>query len=228
LQWDTRAYSAGVAGIASEIPNIAADTPIWLSLIATATGALQGALLGRQRSPTIDIAGLSMLALSLGFGGSVVRDVLIGNTPPEALRHWYYIAMVVVAIVVIIAFGREIARLSYSLFILDALTMGLFAAVGAQYAITFHLPSLTAILVGSFASVGGGVAASLLLREVPQIMRPGPPYAVAAVAGTVVYVALDGLIGGLAAIACVIVVFAIRVIAERKGLRTRPIRPIDG
>ena len=216
-----------MAGIASEIPNIAADTPIWLSLIATATGALQGALLGRQRSPTIDIAGLSILALSLGFGGSVIRDVLIGNTPPEALRHWYYIAMVGVAIVVIVAFGREIARFSYSLFILDSLTMGLFAAVGAQYAITFHLPNLTAVLVGSFAAVGGGVAASLLLRDVPQIMRPGPPYAVAAVAGTVVYVVSDGLIGGLAPIACVIVVFAIRVIAERKGLHTRPIRPID-
>ncbi|MCX6412758.1 MAG: TRIC cation channel family protein, partial [Actinobacteria bacterium] len=161
------------------------------------------------------------------FGGSLIRDILIGNTPPEALRHWYYIAMVGLAIVVIIAFGREIARLSYSLFILDALTMGLFAAVGAQYAITFHLPALTAIFVGSFAAVGGGVAASLLLREVPLIMRPGPPYALAAVAGTLVYVVLADYLGGLAAIACVIVVFSIRVIAQRMGLRTQPIRPID-
>ena len=216
-----------MADLNSIVPNIAATTPIWLSLIATATGALEGALLGRQRSPKIDIAGLTILALSLGFGGSLIRDILIGNTPPEALRHWYYIAMVGVAVVVIIAFGRQIARFSYSLFILDALTMGLFAAVGAQYAITFHLPALTAIFVGSFAAVGGGVAASLLLREVPTIMRPGPPYAVAAVAGTVVYVVLDGYVGGLAAIACVSVVFAIRVIAERKGLQTRPIRPID-
>lgn len=222
-----RAYSAGVADITSEIPNIAANTPIWLSLIATATGALEGALLGRQRSPKIDIAGVTVLALSLGFGGSLIRDILIGNTPPEALRHWYYIAMVGLAIVVIIAFGREIARLSYSLFILDALTMGLFAAVGAQYAITFHLPALTAIFVGSFAAVGGGVAASLLLREVPLIMRPGPPYALAAVAGTLVYVVLADYLGGLAAIACVIVVFSIRVIAQRMGLRTQPIRPID-
>jgi uncharacterized membrane protein YeiH len=210
-----------VADLNSIMPNIAASTPIWLSLIATASGALEGALLGRQRSPKIDIAGLTILALSLGFGGSLIRDVLIGNTPPAALRHWYYIAVVGVAVVVIIAFGRQIARLSYSLFILDSLTMGLFAAVGAQ------LPSLTAIFVGSFAAVGGGVAASLLLREVPSIMRPGPPYAVAAVAGTVVYVVLEGYLGGLAAIACVIVVFAIRVIAERKGLSTRPIRPID-
>ena len=150
-----------MADLNSIVPNIAATTPIWLSLIATATGALEGALLGRQRSPKIDIAGLTILALSLGFGGSLIRDILIGNTPPEALRHWYYIAMVGVAVVVIIAFGRQIARFSYSLFILDALTMGLFAAVGAQYAITFHLPALTAIFVGSFAAVGGGVAAPL-------------------------------------------------------------------
>jgi uncharacterized membrane protein YeiH len=223
-----RAYSAGVDNIVSFIPNIASETPVWLSLIATATGALEGALLGRQRSPTVDIAGLTILALSLGFGGGMIRDVLIGNTPPEALREWYYIATVGLAILIIVLIGRQIARFTYSLFILDALTMGLFAAVGAQYAITFQLPALTAIFVGSFAAVGGGLAASLLLREVPSIMRPGPPYAVAAVAGTVVYVLLDGFHGGLASIACVFVVFAIRVIAERMGLRTSPIRPIDG
>lgn len=216
-----------MADIATIIPNIAAHTPVWLSLIATATGALEGALLGRQRSPKVDIAGLTILALSLGFGGGVIRDVLIGNTPPEALRHWEYIAVVGLAIVVIIVLGHHIARFAYALFVLDALTMGLFAAVGAQYAITFHLPALTAILVGSFAAVGGGVAAALLLREVPSIMRPGPPYAVAAVAGTVVYILLDGFHGGLASIACVLVVFVIRAVAERTGIHTRPMRPIN-
>ncbi len=216
-----------MADITSILPDLAANTPVWLSLAATAMGALQGALMARQHAPKVDIVGLTILALSLGFGGSLIRDVLIGNTPPEALRHWWYIAVVIIAIVVIIVLGKQITKLAYALFVLDALTMGLFAAVGAQYAITFHLSELTAVFVGSFAAVGGGVAAAILLRESPEIMRPGPPIAVAAVAGAVVFVLLDGINGGIASAACIVVVFAIRVIAERIGLKTSPVQPID-
>lgn len=209
------------------LPDLAADTPAWIALAATAVGALEGGLLGRQHAPRVDIAGAAVLALLLGFGGGVIRDILIGNTPPEALRRWEYIAVVAGAFVVILIAGRFISRFRWTLFVLDALTMGLFAAVGAQYAIDFRLPELTAILVGSFAAVGGGIAASLLLRETPVVMRPGPPYAIAAVCGTIAFVLLDGVNGGLASLACVVVVFAVRIVAERAGLRTSPVRPLD-
>jgi uncharacterized membrane protein YeiH len=183
--------------------------------------------MARHHRKGLDIAGLLVLAISLGFGGGLIRDVLIGNTPPEVLRHWEYIAVVGIAVVVILVFGRQIARFVYALFLLDALTMGLFAAVGAQYAVSFQLPAITAVFVGSFAAVGGGLAAALLLGETPRIMQPGPPYALAAVAGAVTYVALDSVNGGLASTACVVVVFVIRIVAERAGLRTTAIKPLD-
>jgi uncharacterized membrane protein YeiH len=71
------------------------------------------------------------------------------------------------------------------------------------------------------------LAAALLLGEVPRIMRPGPPYAIAAVAGAVTYVLLDGVNGGVASTACIAVVFIVRIVAERAGLRTTAIRPLD-
>lgn len=216
-----------MADVTTLLPDFAKDTPVWLSLVATGVGALEGALLARQHERKLDIAGVMVLAISLGFGGGLIRDVLIGNTPPEVLRHWEYIAIVGVAVVVILAFGRQIARLGYALFVLDALTLGLFAAVGAQYAVTFHLPAITAVFVGSFAAVGGGLAAALLLGDVPRIMRPGPPYAIAAVAGAVTYVLLDGVSGGLASTACILVVFVVRIVADRTGLRTTAIKPLD-
>lgn len=224
---EARPYPAYVADVTSLLPDFAKDTPVWLSLVATAVGALEGALLARQHEKKLDIAGVVILAISLGFGGGLIRDVLIGNTPPEVLRHWEYIAVVGLAVVVILVLGRQIARFAYALFLLDALTMGLFAAVGAQYAVTFHLPAITAVFVGSFAAVGGGLAAALLLGEVPRIMRPGPPYAIAAVAGAVTYVLLDGVNGGVASTACIAVVFIVRIVAERAGLRTTAIRPLD-
>ena len=76
-------------------------------------------------------------------------------------------------------------------------------------------------------SVGGGLAAALLLGEVPRIMRPGPPYAIAAVAGAITYVLLDGVNGGIASTACIAVVFIVRIAAERAGLRTTAIKPLD-
>lgn len=63
---------------------------------------------GRQRSPKIDIVGLTILLLSLGFGGSLMRDVLVGDAPSEALRHWWYIAMVGLAGVVIVGFSIRV------------------------------------------------------------------------------------------------------------------------
>lgn len=216
-----------MASITSVLPDIAGDTPVWLSLVATAVGGLEGALLARNHPKRLDIAGVFSIALCLGFGGGLIRDVLIGNTPPEALRHWEYIAAVIVAFALIMLFGHLIQRFRHALFVLDSLTLGLFAAVGAQYAITFGLPSFTAVFVGSFAAVAGGIAAALLLGETPRVLRPGAPYAIAAVIGAIVFVALDGVNGGLASFACIAVVFAIRVLSERFDLRTTPIEPVE-
>ena len=215
-----------MASIGSILPDIAGDTPVWLSLVATAVGGLEGALLARNHSTKLDIAGVFSLALCLGFGGGLIRDVLIGNTPPEALRHWEYIAVVIIAFIVIMLFGHLIQRMQHALLVLDSLTLGLFAAVGAQYALDFHLPDITAVFVGSFASVAGGIAAAILVGETPRVLRPGPPYAIAAVVGAIVFVLLDGVNGGLASFACIVVVFGIRVASERFDLHTDPIEPI--
>jgi uncharacterized membrane protein YeiH len=218
---------SAVAGLSSLLPDVAGDTPVWLSLAATAVGALEGSILARNHSKRLDIAGVFAIALSLGFGGGVIRDILIGNTPPEALRQWQYIAIVITAVAVTLVFGHLIVRLKYALFFLDSMTLGLFAAVGAQYAIDFRLPEITAIFVGAFASVAGGILASLLLGETPRVLQPGPPYAIATVIGSIAFVALDGVNGGLASFACIAVVFLIRFASERWGLRTTPIAPVD-
>ena len=110
-----------MADVTSILPDFAKDTPIWLGLVATAVGALEGALLARQHKKKLDIAGVLVLAIALGFGGGLIRDVLIGNTPPEVLRHWEYSAAVGLAVVVILTLGRQIARFAYTLFLLDVL-----------------------------------------------------------------------------------------------------------
>lgn len=60
-----------------------------------------------------------------------------------------------------------------------------------------------------------------------MIMRPGPPYALVAVAGVGTYVILVETVGSqpaLAAIVAITVTFAGRVITFRLGVRTRAAR----
>lgn len=176
----------------------------------------------------MDIVGTFVLALFLGLGGGLARDTLLGNDPVVAIRTPWYLTVVIVAAVVVIAAGRFLpATDSKGFVLLDALTLGLYAAIGVQYALDFGVSIVGAIVVGMFASLTGGVIVSLLRQETPQILRPGVPYALLALAGVLVYLALTPISGGLASIACVGVVVALRFVTLHWNIQTSTLAPID-
>ena len=98
---------------------------------------------------------------------------------------------------------------------LDALTIGLFGAIGTTKALSLGLPEVPAIFVGVISAVGGSILRDLLLNVPIALMSVGSLYAVAALVGTtslVVLVALGADIT-LAAIVCVALTFLVRVLA---------------
>ena len=111
---------------------------------------------------------------------------------------------------------------------LDALTLGLYAAIGVQTALSFHVDLVGAVVVGLFASLTGGVIVSLLLQERPALLRPGPPYGLLALAGVVTYVLLSPLGLGLASCACLAVVVLLRWATLRWHVNTHPVGPLQG
>ena len=129
------------------MPNIAVSTPLWLALVTTGVAAVEGALLGRRGvdSGTMDIVGMSVFALFFGLGGGFARDVMLGNTPFVALRTPWYLLTVLGAVLVALAVGRHIPDGGTMFTLLDALTLGLYAAIGTQYALDF----LTSVVSGS-------------------------------------------------------------------------------
>jgi uncharacterized membrane protein YeiH len=197
-------------------------TPFWISLTATAVGAVEGALLTLDERDA-DIVGMMVLAACLGFGGGVVRDVLCGTLPPEALRNPWYLVTVVLCALGVWLLHHAIRRLGKVLFLLDALVLGLFGVVGAQKALLVGLPTLTAILLGAVVSVSGGVLADVLLQRRPALLEAGPPYATASLVGVVWYVVSVRELGvspNLAAGVAVVVVLVLRVVADRLGVST--------
>ena len=210
-----------------DLPNIAANTPLWLALLTTFVAALSGAILGRQPSRvSYDFVGVVVFAFVLGLGGGITRDVLLGNLPPLALRSPWYVVTVLAAVVTVLVVGRWIQVGSWTFILLDALALGLYAVIGAQLAIEFDLPDIGAITVGALAAVTGGAVVSLLRGETPQILLPSQPYALLAVIGATVYVLLDQFSGGIAALACLLSVIALRVVTVRWDLQTRSVRPL--
>ncbi len=213
------------------VPNIVVNTPEWLALLTTGVGAVEGAVLSRgskRNSASMDIVGTFVLALFLGLGGGLARDTLLGNDPVVAIRSPWYLTVVIVAAVVVIAAGRFLpATESRGFLFLDALTLGLYAAIGVQYALDFGVSIVGAVVVGLFASLSGGVIVSLLRQETPQILRPGFPYGLLALAGVLVYLALTPVSGGLASIACVAVVVGLRFITLHWNIQTPTVAPID-
>ncbi len=210
-----------------DLPNIAANTPLWLALVTTFVAAVSGAILGRQPSRvSYDIVGVTVFAFVLGLGGGITRDVLLGNLPPLALRSPWYVVAVLGAVAAVLILGRWISVGSWTFIFLDALALGLYAVIAAQLAVEFGLPDIGAITVGFLAAVTGGVVVSLLRGETPQILLPSQPYALLAVMGATIYVLLDEFNGGLAAFACLSSVIVLRFVTLRWNVRTHSVRPL--
>lgn len=201
------------------LPNIAEQTPLWLLLMTTLVGAVEGAGIGRRTGANVDIIGMSVFALFLGLGGGLARDTLLG-LPAAAIQSFWYPAMIIAGVALVLLFGRWIPLEGTVMVGLDALTLGLYAVVGTQKALDYNIPTIGAVMVGIFAAVTGGVVVSLLRREQPTLITPGAPYALLALIGVLIYLALAGVNGGLAAFACVGFVVTARFLTLRWRITT--------
>ncbi|MGG7606592.1 trimeric intracellular cation channel family protein [Massilia sp. BKSP1R2A-1] len=170
-----------------------------LDLIGTFVFALSGAAAGVRRR--LDLFGVLVLSFVAANSGGIVRDLLIGATPPAAISDWRYLAVSLAAGLTIFFWHPTVQRLRTPVLVFDAAGLALFCVAGAQKALVFGLEPEMAALLGMLTGIGGGVARDVLLSEVPAVMR-SDVYAVAALAGAVVVVLGDALALPTAPTAC--------------------------
>jgi uncharacterized membrane protein YeiH len=157
---------------------------VYLELGSVLAGALSGALHGLQRK--FDLVGILILAIATGLGGGMLRDTLLSEGTPIALRQDAYLLTAIAGAVVCTLFATLIARLGSALVLADALSLGLFAIAGLQRAHALGLALPSALFVGVVAGCGGGLVRDVLSRETPELLTPGHPYATAALVGCVI------------------------------------------
>ncbi|MBU1588810.1 MAG: TRIC cation channel family protein [Actinobacteria bacterium] len=189
--------------------------PLWADLLAVGIGSVQGALFAAQfRDRRLDLLGVAIIGIATGFGGGILRDVLLAQVPAALTSNWYLITATAAALLGMLL-ERLISRLGPLVTVLDALTIGLFGAIGTTKALSAGLPEVPAIFVGVLSAVGGSILRDLLLNRPIALMHVGSLYAVAAVVGCgSLAIMLDlGVDVFVAASICVGLTFGVRVLA---------------
>ena len=189
--------------------------PLWADLLAVGIGALQGALFAAQfRDRRLDLLGVAIVGIATGFGGGLLRDVLLARMPAAFENNWY-LPVTLVAALLGMLLERVFNRVTKFITVLDALTIGLFGAIGTTKALSMGVEVVPAVFLGAVSAVGGSILRDILLNLPIAIMQVGSLYAVAAVAGsgTLVALVLLDVNALVAAIIGVIVTFGVRVLA---------------
>lgn len=170
--------------------DAAFSIPLWLDLVAVGVGAIQGAMFASgYRNAELDLLGVAIVGIASGFGGGIVRDVLLSREL-TALQSDWYIVVATAASLAGMLIAHRLRRVEGLISALDALTIGAFGAIGTTTSLAMGLPWVPAIFIGVASAVGGSIMRDLLLHLPIQLMHVGSLYAVAAAAGGATIVAL--------------------------------------
>jgi uncharacterized membrane protein YeiH len=158
-----------------------------VDLVGSFVFAVEGAMAAIEGN--LDLLGLMVLAFSTALVGGIIRDLLIGATPPGSIRDWRYPAVAFLGGAVVFCLHQFVSQIpAQAVIAFDAAGLSLFAVAGAAKALDFGIHPFIAILMGGITGVGGGVVRDILLARIPMVLR-ADVYATAALAGAAVLVA---------------------------------------
>ena len=156
------------------------DNPIILTAEIIGTVAFaSGAMLAIRKN--MDLFGVLVLGLCVAVGGGILRDIILGQTPPGAFRDPVY-AMVAMGtsflLFVVVYLKKEILNSKYLTLYeqvmnyCDAVGLGIFTVVGVYtaHSLDYH-NKFFLIFLGMLTGVGGGMIRDVLADSMPFILR---------------------------------------------------------
>lgn len=165
-----------------------------IEIIGTVAFAITGVITALEKK--FDIFGALVLGTVTAVGGGIVRDLILGYTPPMAFRKSVYaITAVITSLAVFILayfFGKKIVKhfdvYSQIINIFDSIGLSVFVVGGVNSAIScgFGENMFLTIFVATLTGVGGGVLRDMMAGRVPKILRKRV-YALAAIIGAIIY-----------------------------------------
>jgi uncharacterized membrane protein YeiH len=180
--------------------------------------ALTGAL--KAKTHHMDIFGATVLAFVTAYGGGTVRDVLIGIHPVNWINNYIALTLVVIAVIIVAFVNKHFKRFRRTIFITDAIGLGLFTAAGIEVSLQHDVNNTYAVIMGMVTGTFGGLIADILSNTVPDLLKRGEFYATASLIGGIIYILLKqfDLSHDVGLACCVIIVVALRIISKIKRL----------
>lgn len=120
-----------------------AETVIYVvEIIGTIAFAISGAMIAIERK--LDMFGVIFLGVVTALGGGVVRDLIIGKTPPVMFENYSYLAAAMITSLAVFVvmfllknkYDKKRKRLFEGFFnVFDAVGLGIFAVLGVNIAV---------------------------------------------------------------------------------------------
>ena len=200
-----------------------------LEILGTVAFAASGAMIAVNRK--MDIFGVAVLGLVTAVGGGVIRDLLLGNTPPLSFRQPTY-ALTALAVSVLMflkpvrsRYNRHNHVFDAILLLMDSVGLGVFSVVGVEVALAARSNLYTAVFVGLVSGVGGGILRDAMTGQPPMVFVKHF-YASASLIGALLCALLWPHIGEAAAmITGAITVIVLRLLAARYHWNLPMVKP---
>ena len=185
-----------------------------IDILGTFAFAVSGVFSAMEKK--LDPFGVLIISFVTAIGGGTVRDVLAGNFPVNWLQNDTAILVIFFSAIITMLFGSFLKQINIALFLFDALGLGLFTIIGMEVGLKHGFSAGICIALGTISACFGGVLRDVLLNKVTLIFQK-EIYALACIIGGLVYYFLvrTDLNEDLSKGVCIILIFAIRVIAFR-------------
>ena len=144
-------------------------------ILGTIAFAVSGAVVAISKK--MDIFGVAILGMTTAVGGGILRDLILGITPPAAFQSpGYALTSIAVSMLVFLPPVRRLLHWNEKLYdtallLFDAIGLGIFTVIGVQtaYIATGELNAFLAIFVGVVTGCGGGVMRDVFAGSPPYI-----------------------------------------------------------
>lgn len=196
----------------------------FVEAVGTIAFASSGAMVAIKKR--LDLLGVIVLGVTTAVGGGMLRDIIIGNVPPNLFKDPVYVLLAFLTVLLMfiivrsrrqILKGQSLETFERFLNIFDAVGLGAFTVVGIDTAVLagYGQYHFLIVFLGVITGVGGGVLRDIMAGETPYILKKHV-YASASIAGAVLYACLLNYINGNAAmLAGAGTVILIRLLATR-------------
>lgn len=145
-------------------------------IIGTVAFAASGAIVALKKE--MDIFGVAILGLFTAVGGGVIRDMILGNTPPAVFKDPVYaVVAIITSVIIFLPKVRGLLKKSPKVYdivmlIMDSVGLGIFTVVGIQTAKSVNPDSgyFLLVFVGIVTGVGGGLLRDICAGVTPYIL----------------------------------------------------------